>query len=265
MMWQVLFLVHALPVTVVMVALAVLAVLSVLVQRRWPGFVLRACRVLLALAVVLYIAILVGPIGGWGDSGRGSGAIALVPFSSAGTDPATKADEGTEVFLLADGGELYSDYSGNLSRGRVEEMREQAAEHGAEYAVSRYVTEDGAEVIFDSEGQSLSAEHEAEVEAMVTDPEDVPHSAGLAWEEMVANLLLFVPIGMVSYFAVQVWAVRLLVGPALSLVIELSQWLLPTGRLADTTDLIVNGSGHVLGVGFVGVAGFLFRRGHAEA
>ncbi|GAA1456178.1 VanZ family protein [Nocardiopsis exhalans] len=72
-------------------------------------------------------------------------------------------------------------------------------------------------------------------------------TGGLALQERVLNTLLFVPIGVVAYFAFSSWTARLLFGPALSLTVEASQWALPWGRMADIGDLMVNSAGSVIG------------------
>lgn len=74
--------------------------------------------------------------------------------------------------------------------------------------------------------------------------------ASIAWEPILDNLLLFVPVGALS--AVVWWrraAVLVWLGcVAFSAGIELFQYLVPTGRVANTADVLANAAGAALGI-----------------
>ena len=80
--------------------------------------------------------------------------------------------------------------------------------------------------------------------------------------------MLFVPVGIVAFFAFGSWAARLFFGPMLSLTIEASQWALAAGRTADTGDLLVNGTGSLVGtlmaLGALVLVGAVRSRGSAS-
>jgi glycopeptide antibiotics resistance protein len=65
--------------------------------------------------------------------------------------------------------------------------------------------------------------------------------------EPVSNVLLFIPLGIVVATLGWRWFVVLVVGLALSLAIETTQYLVNEGRTADVDDLIENTAGAVLG------------------
>jgi glycopeptide antibiotics resistance protein len=72
----------------------------------------------------------------------------------------------------------------------------------------------------------------------------------IAWRPVVDNVTLFVPLGALAAAAwwrrsvVTVWSLCVL----LSLGIETFQYLVPTGRVANTADLIANGIGAAFGI-----------------
>lgn len=68
------------------------------------------------------------------------------------------------------------------------------------------------------------------------------------FSEMVANILLFVPFGLLAYAILNKcrWSEIFLVGVAFSLAIELLQFLLQRG-VADVNDVIFNCIGFVVG------------------
>ena len=67
--------------------------------------------------------------------------------------------------------------------------------------------------------------------------------------ESTANVLLFVPVGAVAFLLLprRLWPVSLLVGPALSVAIEVSQALLRPGRVATFDDIVANSLGAAIG------------------
>lgn len=72
----------------------------------------------------------------------------------------------------------------------------------------------------------------------------------VAWRPVLDNVVLFVPLG--ALFAAALWSTRaalvwaLLVG--LSVAIETFQFLVPTGRVANTADVLANAVGAALGI-----------------
>jgi hypothetical protein len=72
----------------------------------------------------------------------------------------------------------------------------------------------------------------------------------VAWNPIIDNIALFVPIGALaaalwwrrSSFAVWIGCV------ALSVAIETTQFLIPTGRVANMADVLANGTGALLGI-----------------
>ena len=80
-MWQLLL--HlSLPVFLTALAVcAIVALFGVLLKNRSPRLVERVGAVALVLFTVIYIALLVEPVNGWGAVGQGSTSIDLVPLS----------------------------------------------------------------------------------------------------------------------------------------------------------------------------------------
>lgn len=78
----------------------------------------------------------------------------------------------------------------------------------------------------------------------------VPGFVDHAFIEFGANILLFGPVGILCALLVgrRLWPVALLMGPALSGVIELVQKFLIEGRYGTVADVIANSIGATLGV-----------------
>ena len=64
-------------------------------------------------------------------------------------------------------------------------------------------------------------------------------------------VVLFVPVGALAYLTLPRWAwpISLLVGPTISVLIELMQWAIAPGQIADPVDVLCNSIGASLGVG----------------
>ena len=77
--------------------------------------------------------------------------------------------------------------------------------------------------------------------------------------DAVLNVGVFVPLGLLLAAAAVRFPVALLVGSVLSVVIELSQFVVQVGRTSDINDLITNTTGTVLGWA-VGAAVMHIRR-----
>lgn len=87
----------------------------------------------------------------------------------------------------------------------------------------------------------------------------------LGWEsldftrlEIIANVLVFVPVGILAFVLVPrpFWPLAVILGPALSLSIEIAQRLALPHRAATVTDVIANSGGALIGV-FIAIAGTL--------
>ena len=83
--------------------------------------------------------------------------------------------------------------------------------------------------------------------------------------EMVFNIALFVPVGMLAALLIRRrrWPLALAAGLAFTTAIELTQ-LLSTDRVSDPRDLVMNTSGAVVGV-FLVLAARMVRRAGAVA
>lgn len=79
------------------------------------------------------------------------------------------------------------------------------------------------------------------------------------------GLLLFVPVGILAFYAfTRCWA-RLAFGPALSVSIESVQWAMAAGNIADTADVMLNTAGSLVGTVIAMVCLRAARRGHTDA
>lgn len=69
--------------------------------------------------------------------------------------------------------------------------------------------------------------------------------------ELLANMLVFIPVGIAAFFLLPArlrrWAI--FVGPALSILIETTQFLFFTSRTATLTDVVSNTLGSLAGIG----------------
>ncbi|MGW9157874.1 VanZ family protein [Microbacterium sp. NPDC055665] len=70
--------------------------------------------------------------------------------------------------------------------------------------------------------------------------------------EIIANILVFVPVGILAFLLLprRVWPLALLVGPLLSLGIETAQRVALPHRAATVTDVVANSTGALVGVVF---------------
>ena len=73
---------------------------------------------------------------------------------------------------------------------------------------------------------------------------------GIAWRPVIDNITLFVPVGA----SVAVWWRRTplvtvwMACVALSIAVEGFQWLVPTGRIANSADVLANATGAAIGI-----------------
>ncbi|PRA80763.1 VanZ family protein [Microbacterium sp. MYb66] len=68
--------------------------------------------------------------------------------------------------------------------------------------------------------------------------------------EIIANVLVFVPVGIFAFVLLprRIWVLSLLVGPLLSIAIETVQRVALPHRAATVTDVLANSAGSLLGV-----------------
>lgn len=80
--------------------------------------------------------------------------------------------------------------------------------------------------------------------------------------EIVANILVFVPIGILAFLLLprRVWPLALVIGPATSLAIEASQRFALPHRAATVTDIVANSTGATAGVAVAVLCTLLFSR-----
>lgn len=86
--------------------------------------------------------------------------------------------------------------------------------------------------------------------------------SGIAWRPVVDNVTLFVPLGAVltALWCRRSWLVVLAVAVAVSVGVELFQWGFPTGRIANSADVLANGAGALLGIVLARATGACRRR-----
>lgn len=95
-----------------------------------------------------------------------------------------------------------------------------------------------------------------------------PVLSGVAGFQFLANVAMFVPFGALITLVLgrRRWAAGLASGVALSVVVEVTQVVLP-GRVPDADDVVANSIGTALGVGLVallGLGGALVRTTRAR-
>ncbi|MEU4015252.1 VanZ family protein [Microbacterium sp. NPDC028030] len=68
--------------------------------------------------------------------------------------------------------------------------------------------------------------------------------------EIIANILVFVPVGILAFVLLprRVWLLALLAGPVLSVAIETAQRVALPHRAATVTDVLANSTGAAVGV-----------------
>lgn len=251
-MWQVLF--HVNPITIATaLGVCLLAALAFAWWRRpntqrFQG----AMRKLLTAAGAVYLAVLLAPIGDPGFSQGGGRTVIWNPALSFQDIRGVGEHAGQEKTFgqtLEDSRTVHYSADGATAQER---------------SYYDFFVQDGPEgtlLVTDAEGQAPSredaalaaattAEHlefQADYTARIEAEGPWGTTGGLVLQERVLNTLLFVPIGVVAFFAFSAWTARLLCGPALSLTVEASQWALPWGRLADIGDLMVNSAGSLVG------------------
>jgi hypothetical protein len=81
--------------------------------------------------------------------------------------------------------------------------------------------------------------------------------SGIAWRPVIDNVTLFVPVGagLAAVLRRQSLAVPLGLAIALSVAVETFQWAVPSGRIANSADVVANTLGAVLGIVLAVVTG----------
>jgi hypothetical protein len=74
--------------------------------------------------------------------------------------------------------------------------------------------------------------------------------AGIAWRPVIDNVTLFVPLGasLAALWCRRGWVSLLALVVAVSVGVETFQWWFPTGRIANSADVIANSAGGALGI-----------------
>ena len=74
--------------------------------------------------------------------------------------------------------------------------------------------------------------------------------SGIAWRPVVDNVALFVPLGamLAASWCRRSWVVVLVSATTVSVGVETFQWAFPTGRIANSADVLANAAGALLGI-----------------
>ncbi len=81
--------------------------------------------------------------------------------------------------------------------------------------------------------------------------------AGIAWRPVIDNVTLFVPLGasLALLLCRRSWSVPLVLALLVSVAVETFQWAMPTGRIANSADVIANTVGAAVGVSIARLLG----------
>ncbi|MFD0775834.1 VanZ family protein [Streptomonospora algeriensis] len=261
-MWMVLLYVNPVTVALVVGGLLVAGWWVAANMARRPRQTVFWARVCLACAVVLYFAVLVQPVhvGSAAEAGRTT-QLQLNPLAGYMQEFAP-----SESFAVRAGKGRYVHFNAQEDL-TVEAARDMvvADESADEYYAYRFEVR-GEPLWLDSEGDPIGEDAVRFLKkdgVYYTDPDEIlnAESATLVAEELLVNFLLFVPIGIVAAAAFTSAVLRLFAGAILSLGVETSQLLMQTGGVAGTGDLIVNGTGGVIGAALVmAVSAVIARR-----
>ena len=74
--------------------------------------------------------------------------------------------------------------------------------------------------------------------------------SGIAWRPVIDNVTLFVPLGamLAALRCRRSWLIVLAGATIVSLGVEGFQWAFPTGRIANSADVLANAAGSLLGI-----------------
>lgn len=81
--------------------------------------------------------------------------------------------------------------------------------------------------------------------------------SGIAWRPVIDNVTLFVPLGAMlgAMWCRRSWPVVLAATVVVSLGVESFQWAVPSGRIANTADVLANSAGGLVGVALARLLG----------
>jgi len=252
-MWQLLSYVEPLTVGLVLVVLLVGAFYLALHELRSPSGLPRG---LLAACTLLFLLGLAAPVGQWDQVGTYARGVEWAPTAAVGDTV-----EGTEHELTTElgDGRLAHYTSGELSADEREELRRSEGTdlflHG----------DPGRLEVVDVHGNP-SSDHDAD--AVLADMGaglDGAGAAALLLEERLLEFVLFVPIGVLAFYAFARWSARIFFGAALSVGIETVQWAMAAGNTAHTGDVVVNISGSLAGTAVAAIALGAARWVHSSA
>lgn len=210
-MWQVLFYVTPLTVGLVLVALLVgafyLARSELSSDTGLPQGLLAACT-------LLFLLVIAAPLGQWDRVGTHTRDLDWDPvadISEAFAGPGSHGHVSTEPI------------DGHLAHHAREKRPEgeRAEFHGLHGTAFFLQGEPG------------------QVEVLAPERNEVSRH--------LLNLLLFVPVGILAFYAFTQWWARLFFGPALSVSVESIQWAMAAGSIADPADVVFNTVGFLVG------------------
>jgi len=74
--------------------------------------------------------------------------------------------------------------------------------------------------------------------------------SGIAWRPVIDNITLFVPLGasLAAVWCRRRWPILLTLALLVSIGVESFQWMFPTGRIANSADVLANTFGAALGI-----------------
>ncbi|WAE76613.1 VanZ family protein [Streptomonospora nanhaiensis] len=224
---------------------------------RSQGAFPRHTRKLLAATASVYVLVLVMPFSGGSPADPGR----YVHWNPLGFV--------NEIAMNEAEGESFGQYlsDGALAHYSPEQLADQEKEElRGEKPADFYVHGDpdrGLSVV-DGEGNAVTHAQEnlvlTELSEGIEAAGEPVQSAALILEEKAMNALLFVPLGILAFFAFSPWWARLLFGPALSVSVETLQWALGADRVADTGDVLANSAGFLVGAGMAAVSAVLLAR-----
>ncbi|GAA1442797.1 hypothetical protein GCM10009602_20920 [Nocardiopsis tropica] len=256
-MWRVLFYVTPLTLSVAILLLFALSLVLAAAAARSQGAFPRHTRKLLAATASVYVLVLVMPFSGGSPADPGR----YVHWNPLGFVNDLAMNEAVEESF----GQQLTD--GTVAHYSIEELTDQEREELRRTNPADFYAHGepgaGASVV-DGRGGAVSHAQENLVltelsEGIGTMGEPAQYAA-LILKEKAMNALLFVPLGILAFFAFSPWWARLLFGPALSVSVETLQWAVGAGRVADTGDVLANSGGFLVGAGMAAVSAALLAR-----
>lgn len=91
--------------------------------------------------------------------------------------------------------------------------------------------------------------------------------SGIAWRPVIDNVTLFVPLGamLAALWCRRSWLAVLAVTAVVSVGVESFQWAVPTGRIANSADVLANTVGALVGVALARVLAACKSRSRTDA